>query len=75
MIRLTTKWKQILLGQFVLFLFPQLTGNKMQRHFFLLLFVSFLVRCLNIAGPLWPNVLGLTFNLQLLYINELKKLI
>ncbi len=50
--------KQIVLGQFVIFLFPQLTVNKMQIiHFFL--FVSFLVRCLNIVGPLWLNVLDI----------------
>ncbi len=43
----------------MLFLFPQLTVNKMQIYTYMFLFVSFLVRCLNVAGPLWLNVLDI----------------
>ncbi len=42
----------------MLFLFPQLTGNKMQRNFWLKC-VCFLVRGLSIAGHLWLNVLDI----------------
>ncbi len=47
-----------IIGKFVLFLFPQLTVNKMQIFFFTKC-VRFLVKCLNIAGPLWLNGLDI----------------